>query len=251
MTAERRKERKEKSSAVDRLNWLTRFLLTALVLAIILYVAAFFIVRTDGFRYLVEERLREAWDWPVRLERVWLSPDLSLVLVGIESEGFEEREGPGMAIEELRLGWSLSRLLHPRKSAIDSVEMRGGIFSFQQDAARSWRPAYFFPESAKLAEWLSLRHPGIDGSEGYRFVGGQVDLLITAGAFYWWNADSTLVVSVQGLTFEGARTELLGEQFRYTRMSATDIFSVDRSSREVTRQLLWLDDRLIHVHADP
>lgn len=250
MTARRRQVKMEEETAVDRLGGLTRFLLTLLALALIFYVAAFFMVRTEGFRYMVEERLRDAWDLPVAVERVWLHPNLSLVVAGIETEGFEGRNGAGLAIDEIRLDWSVSRFLHPRRDALRRVHMRGGLFSFQQDPAGKWHPAFFHGDAVALAKWFEIQLP-LETPVGTRFVREQIELVIADGALYWWNAENELVASIQGMTFESGQAVILGAVFRYTRMSADEVFSFGRSSRRVTRDLLWMGDRVVPLDARP
>lgn len=249
MTARRRQVKMEEGPASDRRGAVRRLLITLLVLAVILYVAAFFVVRTDGFRYVVEERLSDAWDWPVGVDRVWLNPDLSVVVAGIESEGFERHEGPGIALDEVRLAWSVTRLLHPRRSALCRAQVRGATVSLQQDAAGVWRPSVFFPDSVVLREWFGIRTGEAPPVGGARYVGGALEISITDGRLFWWNAANELVASLQGLTIERGRADILGEAFRYTRVSAEDVFGPGREERHVTRKLLWVDGHEIDLDA--
>ncbi len=230
----------------ERIGGIRRFVVTVLVLATILYVAAFFIVRTDGFRYVVEERMRDAWDWPVRVERVWLNPDWSLVVEGIESEGFETREGAGVAVDEIRLDWSIFRLLHPRRAALHRVRLHGGIFSFQMASDETWQPAFFHADAAALTEWFGLR-AGDPPETETRFVAGQVDLHITDAHVYWWNEKNDLAASLSGLTFESDQARILDDYFRYIRMTANEIFSIGHARSHVTHRWLWVNDIMIRL----
>lgn len=244
MNARRRGVKTQHMTWTERIGGIKRFVVTLLVLAAILYVASFFIVRTDGFRYMVEERLRDTWEWPVRVERVWLNPDWSLVVAGIESEGFETREGPGIVLDEIQLDWSMLRLLHPRRSALRRMHVYGGLFSFRSAADDVWQPVYFHADALILAEWFGIRVSD-PVNETVRFVEGAVDLRITGGDVYWWNEDDECIAALRGLSFESDRTELLNDPFRYIRMSADEVFTLEEVRRQVTRKWLWVNDTMI------
>ncbi len=230
----------EEESADDRRGWLRRLLFTLLALALIFYVAAFFVVRTDGFRYVIEERLRDAWDWPVDVERVWLNPDLSITVAGIESADFDARTGAGLVIEEIRMDWSLRRLLHPRQNALHRIWLEGGLFSFQPDADGTWQPAAFHPEAAVMMDWLGVAPPG-GMPPDIRHPAGETVWTDVRADLFWWNAEEELVASLQGARLLSERTGLVGDEIRYTRVSADTLFSEQVTRRDVSRDILSID----------
>jgi hypothetical protein len=236
----------ERRSLADRWRTFKHFIVTVLVIALILYIAAFFAVRTDGFRYMVEERLRENWAWPVTLERVWLNPDLSLVLVGIDSEGFEDREGAGIVIREARVSWSLARLLHPRRNALRAVEVYDGLFAFQADSAGAWQPIALHADAALLAEWcgITVDQPPEDTR---RYLHNEVEVRVMRTDLYAWNRNNELVWSVQGLTFESDQATLLDRTFRLQRIAASSVYDGARTLGDVFREFLWMDGRALDV----
>ena len=211
-----------------------RFFVTLLVLAVLAYLAALLVGRTDGFRHMVEQRLGERWSLPVRVEQVRLLPDGSLRLRGLTGGAVD---GPGMTIEEARVSVSLPAALVPGRSPVRRVGVREGSWIFRRDDGGDWQPAAFAGDAAALAARLGLDPPG--PLPAVRFTEAGHVLQLAAVDARWEDVDAVPLVAIQGLSLDTARSRLLDREFRYERITA--------GPRSVEQ--LWIDDQPVPLPA--
>lgn len=205
---------------VDRLTLLRRAVVTLGVLLLIAYITLLLTSRTDGFRYVVQERLVERWQTELQVDRAWLAADLTLHIEGIHTEPFgTQRVGPGFSIQALKVEWNKPGWFWPGLSRVRGGAVHGGTWSFQQDANGTWMPQAFFADAAWLTRQAGLRFSDEEvAAEHLSDAARNISLHQTELLF--WDANAAPYASVSGLDFARDRATLLGRDVLYQHLTA-------------------------------
>jgi|GEM_PF-3244090 len=179
------------------LTLLSRFLSTLTILALVFYVAALLISRTDGFRSMVEDRYSKKWDMPFTLQQARLAPNLALEMRGLVSQGFEEQKGPGVSFQWFELNWTWARLFAWNVSAWSDVRASDGIISIQRDAQGAWKPAWFSPLADFLYTGLEPDMKKTDRSDESLFPWNEVQVQIENSDWFGWDAEAQQLFSLR------------------------------------------------------
>lgn len=219
---------------------LYRATMTVLVLALILYVAALVLSRTDGFRSIMEERVRDRWQWPVQVTAFRVTPRLNLEARGIETDGMAAGNKPGLRVERVLWVWTWKGVLHPAHRAVSRVEMEGAQFVFQADPAGVMQPARFAAMARDLAQRVGFppeerrSDPALDAL-GLALHWDKVDV-------YWLDGRGSGMGALHGVTYSGSDLALPGHDLRYHRLFVDTVVRPDGGTdRDVLLEWFLLD----------
>ncbi|MBU0678318.1 MAG: hypothetical protein KJ626_09380 [Verrucomicrobia bacterium] len=133
-----------------------RLSLTVLIIFAVLYVAAQLIARTDGFLYLIEDRLSESLGLDITVEEAQLSPALVLQLKGVSSKDSEKKTAPSVTAEMLNANFDFSRIFLGREFALDSLSLSGFALSLVPNGRGQWLPEILGKAGERLTEWVGV-----------------------------------------------------------------------------------------------
>ena len=225
---------------LDLFVYAHRFFVTVVVLLLVLYGAALILSRTDGFRDLVEQRLRERWDWPVVVERAELNPALTLVLEGVGSEN-DAADGAGFSVAAMRSRWSLWGAIIPGRATVRSVEARGGAATLKRDADGDWQPAFLARVAGELAAFAGIELNGKDGDAASPPSVSIINVQLSDTNLTWLDRNDQAMASLTGLTFKSNETQWSGRNLRHQFLSADRIHDTGATRRDVVRERLYVD----------
>lgn len=222
---------------------LRRFVITLLVLALMIYVAGFFLVRTEGFRYMVQERLTEAFGLSVTVGHTAWLPDGTLVLEDVVTAGFDGGAGgmvTGWQCDRVRLQWHIWDALMPGRGVLRRIEVLGGRVQFGADASDAGFDGgsrfAFAGDVALLAEWLGRPLPL---TATPRLLDGETAVVLEDLDLYWVDAVQPVVrASLEGVAFQRVSRSLLDLELTYRRVSARRVFVNGMVETGVERRLL-------------
>jgi hypothetical protein len=220
-------------------------LVTLAILLLIAYVASLFIARTDGFRYMVEERLQEKWQWPVHVGSARLTLALDLEVRDLRSDGIDDGNRASLRLDRVRWEWQLWSALHPRRTAVVRWVMDGGTIMLQPDEKGAVQPAHFSAIAQRLGAWAGLppateRIPAI-GPPGVALDWHNLD-------FYWLHPGGANAGALQGLNFTATEVTLPGRHLLHQILSIHKVTGQD-NHHESGYPLEWflLDDTYLWV----
>jgi hypothetical protein len=169
-----------------RCGAVSRLLVVGLILVVIVMIAGWFAVRSDGGRDLIETHLSKRLGAKVSVGRSRIGWPYVLVLEEVRTPGFEAAGTPGFSIEELRLG---RRLRHWR------LQLRQAIARVQEGGNARWEPAC-------LSRLADLRDAGardvVRLTEGVR---DSMRIELTNCSLSWLDADGNETASVRNVDF--------------------------------------------------
>jgi hypothetical protein len=128
-----------------RRKWsLIRFIrtwtITLVLVTIICYTGLYFSVKTDGFRFLIAERVSPLVGVPVRIDDSWMDPDFQLHFRGMVCTDTNKIVSETLLIRDIDIEWSLAGLFDSEKPAIREIHLRGVDLTLAQDSEGQWLP---------------------------------------------------------------------------------------------------------------
>ncbi|HMP90330.1 MAG TPA: hypothetical protein PJ991_09005 [Kiritimatiellia bacterium] len=142
---------------VSFLESITRFWVTIFIIAIILYVAALLISRTDGFRGIVRQRLEMLSGMNLSIGRVHATPGLDLVLEDIRESVTNDVTVGRLQIKRVELMWRLAPLIRGTGWPLTYLHVENGHVLFAQKSDGTWTPWPDF--HTMVSPWLEI--PGV------------------------------------------------------------------------------------------
>jgi hypothetical protein len=203
----------------------TRFWVTLLILAVILYVAVLVMGRTAGFRDIVRERLEKRLGLPLTVQGSTFSLGLDLSLVGVSERGMTNRL-PALVVDRATLHWRWPDVLRGRNWPLRALTVQGAALRFRRTPEGGWSP---LPDvQAMLAPWTegavavegappeAAPEPGL--TEWLRARRWAVD--VSGGTVSWdtGEGDVAPAVWVHDIDFSAAPTEPFGESALWLRL---------------------------------
>ena len=191
----------------------TRALVTLLVLLAIVLVAVFFLVRTNGARSLIEERLSRRIGLETVIERSRIGFPYVLVLEGVKSTEYGKSGRAGFRASELRLGFIFPGRCKVRVRDCELVLIRKGSGASEPSVLSAlgdlpWR---------NLAELSGL-------TESFR---DRVVLDCSEVAIRWCDPGSKVLAEVGGLSFRMEPVRVPGRTMFYYHLRAYSVLNVD------------------------
>lgn len=159
------------SPAGAGMNWFAKFCLTFFSLALILSATLFFGARTKYCRSLVEDMLEKRLGAEVSVGRTKIGWPYALVIEKIACGRMDSGEGPGITIEEARIGFGAKTLWRAR--------IRRCALNLVEDSDRTWSPAVF--SSLKDLPWKNVT----DISRVTETLRGWLQLSVTDSSITW------------------------------------------------------------------
>jgi hypothetical protein len=134
-------------------RWLLTCLVTLVCIAAIVYGAGHLLVRTEGFKGLLAEKIEEHLAMPVQIEAVGLDAEWNLVVTGLLTERFGQAGVPGFGVEQAVIDWSLPGLLFTDRPMINRLRFKRANLALAQNDKGQWEPALCAPLAMWLARW--------------------------------------------------------------------------------------------------
>jgi len=237
-----RKKDEETEHRPGFVQQLTRFWVTTLVILLILYVASFFIVRTEGFRYMIAERVSERSGWTLTIEKSWLNPNGSIVLVNVRTEGFvPDVAAVGAAIEELQLSFNLIGGLVPSQPFLSELRIKNATLAYDFRAEPS-RILPFEGDAWLLASWLGVNRSPPRELPAPHLLDGRRQVRLQNVDLVWWQSERQLLMqSLQGVQLRTGSARVLDSDIWLREVSANAVFSEGVTQANVQRRALLLD----------
>lgn len=259
----------------DGRSWLlalTRFWVAVALTAAILFGAALWVARSEGFRSLLADRIENAFGFRLVIETSRLSPGGVMILEGIRMK--DPRMGDlRIAEAQFELSW---RAWLRGRGLVQGVSVDGGSLILERDAASGrWQPEAFRFLNELLGPWLGLggvsRGGGANPVAGGIAAGGGPPNRDSGGAsgadvlgswsrelppdwhlrlhrmnVVWREAGGAAVASLDGLELACEVADLLDEQVvRYQVGVDTVLRGSDLLASDVRMEGLRLGDREI------
>lgn len=189
------------------LESITRFWITMVIIAAILYFAAYAISRSDGFRDIVQQRLSELAGTPLSIREARADAMMNLVLEGINDSANHTNQLPGIEIAYAKLKWRWIPLLTGTGWPFKQLHVRDGTIRFTQATDGTWSP---LPElESRLSPWMEV--PGTPTNvlltsitESMRLVGVDVSLENVNAVWRTGFPDEPPVARVEGVHLKTA-----------------------------------------------
>ncbi len=200
---------------------LKRLIVSILILCVVLYVAAYLGIRTEGFRTLVEGRIEKNTGLSVHIKQVRPTLGLDLVLKDVVTEGFRKKGKAGFTVEELVVRWSVKDLIFSGQSFWRMLEFKGLNLSFAPGENGTWEPAIVERLGSWLAEWggFNIRPPEAKKKGGKSETEEEEEsqpvsveprenlwertgVKIANGNAVWWNDEGAEMASIEGIQLQ-------------------------------------------------
>lgn len=232
--ARRRSSRKDDADARPRRGSAAgSFLLTLLVILLIAYIALLIASRTEGFKVMFTERIAEQYALPMTVERMWLKPDLTLVLENVRAVAQQEDGAADLESAEWQMAW------HPwRNEGLRILEMREAVIHFRQDAQGEWQPTVFAAQADRLAALIGA--PPLS-DELLRNGLHPLDWDWQDAALFWLTADDRTLMSLQGVRARVAAATLVERQVQYQEVFVERPYWQNQDFSATEWSLLWVD----------
>ncbi len=216
---------------------LGRALGTLLLLAALCYGGALLLARTDGFRYLLEQRLQHRWAEPqLQLGRVWLDLLLDLRLENIRIT--TDDGSPPLTIDEVRVRWwpTIAGWRGPfyRWTA---VEVIGWEANYPYDAAQPQPPVWLAMASRHIAARSSVWPD--ETSNGSLLPTRR--FTARARRLRWLDAQGHVVIELTDVHYLTATTRLLGRTIRLEDLHAGRARQGDFLRQDIRQEWIYLD----------
>ncbi|MBN1270169.1 MAG: hypothetical protein JXB04_11310 [Kiritimatiellae bacterium] len=140
-----------------RHGFVVPFTVIAAIVVVLLYVGAHLIVRTEGFRDIIADRLEQHVGMPVAVERCEMTWDMDLVVSGVKSPAEGNRDQVGLELGKGRLSWSLAGLRRGWGGLVKSVELENCRLALQMTDGGEWKPEAFAQFAGWLVKWGGFR----------------------------------------------------------------------------------------------
>lgn len=207
-------------------NGLARLVVTLLILALIFYAGAYFGLKTEGARSLVEGWLSRRAGMEVKIDRARLAFPLGVAVYGLAAGEIAEG-GAGVAAEELRVKF----LSGPGMK----VEARGVDLVLARDRDGSWGPRYF----SRLGDAPVLSLSDLSGvTSSFR---KNVALDVSGAVIKWLGEEGRVYAMMEGVDCRMEPVDLPGREMFYYKLVVFK-YSMDGAGggwgREIVRE--WL-----------
>jgi hypothetical protein len=210
----------------ERGNGLKRLLVTLLIITTILYVGAFFGLRTDGARSLIEGEMSKRIGMEVQIGETKLAFPLG-VAMHIVKAGEPGEDLGGFLAKEIKIKLLSGAGIHIEASGVDLVMLR------EDDG--SWGPRFF----SKLGDIPDHELSMVSNiTKGFR---EHVSIDVDGALLKWIGDDGEVHVLMEGVVFEMQPTRLPGRKMVHYRL---DVFKYSvggpggASGRDIVRE--WL-----------
>ncbi len=181
-----------------------RFVITVLIIVIILYVGAFFGLRTAGARSLVDSSLEKRLGMEVEIGETKLAFPLGVRMLTVKA-GDPGENLPGFLARELCINFLP---LTGTKVSASGVEM---VVAKQDDG--SWAPRFF----SRLGD-LPARQMA-DVSEVTKSFRDKVAIDVDGALIKWVDADGSITVLMEGVDFQMQPVALPGRDMLHYRLA--------------------------------
>lgn len=215
---------------------LGRVLGTLLLLAALCYGGALLLARTDGFRYLLEQRLQNRWQEPqLQVGRVWLDLLLDLRLEHIE---ITVDDGPSaLAIDEVRVRW-WPAIAH----------WRGPFYRWTTIEVIGWEANYPYAGQRQPPVWLATAARHIAARTGvWPDDTSNVSSLPTrrftaqANRLRWLDARGHVVAELADVHYQTATTRLMGRTVRLEDLRLGTARHGDFHRQDLNQEWIYLE----------
>lgn len=208
---------------------LVRFVVTLTIIALIFYAGAYFGLKTEGARSLVEGWLSKRTGMDVKIQRARLAFPLGVAVYDLEAGAIVEG-GAGIAAEELKVKF----LSGPGAM----LEARGVDLVVVRDADGSWGPRYF----SKIGDVPVLELAALsDVTASFR---KKVALNVKGCLVKWIGDDGRVYAMMEGVDCRMEPVDLPGGEMFYYKLNVFK-YSMDGAGggwgREIVRE--WLAGR--------
>lgn len=190
------------------------FVITTLVVLAVLYVAAYFAVRTEGFRSYAQDYIEKRLGSPVRIARSHATLGLGFVLEDVTTLAADGTTGGVLRVRRMVGNWSPAGLVLRERPLWRSIRLRDADLRLVPGPDGEWEPA----AAARLAGWLG-RQLGIEIPEARRpgspdemeppaeprvkaDAGNfweETELVLENGSVSWLNGDGVEDLSATGI----------------------------------------------------
>lgn len=214
----------------DRGSGLKRFIVTILIILVILYVGAFFGLRTDGARSLVEGALEKRLGVDVSIGETSLAFPLGIRMATVAAGGGEESLA-GLDAEEIVVRF----LVRPAVR----VSVKGLELVLVQDSDGSWQPRSF----ARMSDLPQAGSAGI--AEITKEFSDDFSLRLKGALIKWIDADGRVIAMAEGTDFEMQPVKLPGRKMVYYRLAVfkyTAEQAAGGAGRDIVREWLYSPD---------
>lgn len=251
-------------------NWahgLLRLLDTVLVVGLICYAGLFLLLRTDGFKFYIQQMLADRYHWPVTIGKMACDARLNLAVEKV-AWGEAGRPGvPGLRIGKARVRWSLRVPGRHGWWRVTGVELE----NIELDLAPAPRslavPSFLRSLNERVATWGGTDRPTAAesaGETGEAAVPAEEGAPVGAAAesIAWtvrnarltcWNAATQQWAFVTGLDLTLSPVQLPNRQFVhcYLELQAVELPGTGRLS-DVVFETIKIDGKsvIINFQAD-
>jgi len=209
---------------------LKRFVITVLIILVILYVGAFFGLRTDGARSLVEGSMEKRLGMDVEIGETSLAFPLGVRMKTVKAGDPKENKA-GLIAEELVIRF----LVRPGMS----ISAKGLELVLVQDADGSWLPRSF-------SRMSDLPQAGVAGiSDITKGISDDMALYIHGALIKWVDEGGRVLVMAEGTDFEMQPVKLPGREMVHYSLSVfkyTTELLPGGTGRDVVREWLYGPD---------
>lgn len=223
-----------------RRGCLSSFLVTSAIVLMIVYVVLLIASRTEGFRYAVSERVNEAQQTELAVERIWLSPSLNLVLEQVTAGEEWTMDGPALQIDEAQLRWDWLGWVFPGRQRVRELRLQGARWRFVRDSEGKWQPEEFVGDALYWAEKAGMQLSE-SAPEAPTVLNPEIRLTVANGSLFWWDGEGGVEKALQGIKIRSDTATLNGRLFEYQILEASSRFWNGNDHGAVERHLLRVD----------
>jgi hypothetical protein len=209
---------------------LKRFTVTILIILAILYVGAFFGLRTDGARSLVEGALEKRLGMDVKIGETSMAFPLGISMATVAAGDMAGGQG-GLIADEIAVRFLASPGIR--------VSAKGLELALVQDSDGSWQPRFF----ATMSDLPQAGTAGI--SEITKGLSSDFSLRVKGSLVKWVDADGSVLAMAEGTDFEMQPVKLPGRKMVYYRLGVFKYTSEQApggGGRDILREWLYSPD---------
>lgn len=196
------------------LQAITRFWVTLLIIAVILYATLLVVGRLAGFKDLVQNALEPLIGLPVKLDEVRVRPDLSLAIKGLHDDQDQLR------VEMARAHVRWVGLMRGASWPFRSLDIDGATIRFSQAAEGRWQP---MPALAgALLPWMKPDGQHIEQAELWESIRvADTKLDVRNVSLTWVSGATNLVNEIDGLSLTTAMVKPFSDDILWSKLHIT------------------------------